>query len=252
MAIQLGFAKFSATWCLCALSYLVVTLFVVPGPYCARSRTESNSLLPGRCQCEFGQSRKCANAGLLAHAHLSMNILCTARFSQLFAGLPSDHECFERRPCWYLQTVDSCGCEMRMIATDLLIFRSAELPTVLVLIDVQDTGEGMSAEALKLLFQPYSQASLSTVREHGGTGLGLSIVKGLLDLMHGQVDVTSEIGKGSDFHVQIPFFSRPRGEVHQDSALGLSWVGTILEESASISPVCADATTSCATKQSVW
>ncbi len=63
-----------------------------------------------------------------------------------------------------------------------------------------------------------------TVREHGGTGLGLSIVKGLLALMNGQVQVTSEIGKGSEFQVQIPFYSRPRGE-----ALELSAVGTVLE-----------------------
>jgi hypothetical protein len=151
-----------------------------------------------------------------------LNMLCSALFScSPVCPVITDSPEVDRAGACRL------GCDCAGFATELVTPWSTEFPTVLVHIDVQDTGEGMSAEALKLLFQPYSQASLATVREHGGTGLGLSIVRALLHLMHGQVHVTSEVGKGSDFHVQIPFFSRPRGEAHQNSTIGLSAVGIV-------------------------
>jgi signal transduction histidine kinase/CheY-like chemotaxis protein len=70
--------------------------------------------------------------------------------------------------------------------------------------EIQDTGIGIPMTALDRLFKPFSQVDQSYTRAYGGTGLGLAIVKRLAGLMHGDVGVESEIGKGSCFWVDIP------------------------------------------------
>ena len=69
-------------------------------------------------------------------------------------------------------------------------------------IEVSDTGEGISAEFLPLVFERRSQA---TERRFAGLGLGLAIVKHIVELHHGSVGVRSEgVGKGATFTVRIP------------------------------------------------
>ncbi len=77
------------------------------------------------------------------------------------------------------------------------------LPTGLLL-QVEDTGSGMSAEQLARLFQPFEQGDASRTRRVGGTGLGLSICKRLVDLMDGRIEVASEWGRGTRFDVWLP------------------------------------------------
>jgi len=62
---------------------------------------------------------------------------------------------------------------------------------------IQDTGMGMTKEQAARLFQPFTQADMSTTRKHGGTGLGLTICRRLVELMGGQIWLESEPGTGT-------------------------------------------------------
>ena len=76
--------------------------------------------------------------------------------------------------------------------------------------EVQDEGIGMPPSILQKLFQPFSQGESSTARRFGGTGLGLSICKRLVELMGGQIGVTSQEGKGTMFWFEITLPVGPR------------------------------------------
>jgi signal transduction histidine kinase/CheY-like chemotaxis protein len=68
---------------------------------------------------------------------------------------------------------------------------------------VSDTGTGISPEALPRLFQPFQQGDNSATRKYGGTGLGLTISKSMVELMHGEITVSSVLGSGSTFRFNL-------------------------------------------------
>ena len=77
-------------------------------------------------------------------------------------------------------------------------------------LSVRDSGIGIAAEYLPLLFEQFSQAEESDVRKFGGTGLGLSIARQLTELMKGRIWAESRPGEGSTFHIELPLrLARP-------------------------------------------
>ncbi len=81
-------------------------------------------------------------------------------------------------------------------------------------IQVIDTGVGIPADKLDMIFEAFQQGEGSTSRRHGGTGLGLSITKKLVELHGGDIKAASEHGKGSTFRFDLPVTERdPENEI---------------------------------------
>lgn len=69
---------------------------------------------------------------------------------------------------------------------------------------IEDTGIGMTPEFLKHIYEPFAQESNDARSKFQGTGMGMPIVKSLIDMMGGTIEISSELGVGSTFDVQIP------------------------------------------------
>jgi PAS domain S-box-containing protein len=76
---------------------------------------------------------------------------------------------------------------------------------VLIEFSVTDTGVGISEEKLSVIFEGFTQAESSTTRHYGGTGLGLAISQRLVQLMGGELTVSSQLGVGSCFSFTLAF-----------------------------------------------
>jgi signal transduction histidine kinase len=80
---------------------------------------------------------------------------------------------------------------------------------VQALIEIVDTGIGISPEKIEHIFERFYQVDGSTKRRFGGMGLGLSLVKEIAEAHGGAVAVQSEIGRGSTFSVHLPVRFNP-------------------------------------------
>lgn len=82
--------------------------------------------------------------------------------------------------------------------------------SVHIICSISDTGIGMTKEQCETVFEKFKQADNSTTRKFGGTGLGLAITKQIVEMMDGEIKVTSESGVGSIFKIS---FTLPLGTV---------------------------------------
>ena len=88
---------------------------------------------------------------------------------------------------------------------------------VSLIFSVQDTGIGLTQEQLGSLFTAFTQADASVTRRYGGTGLGLAISQNLVGMMHGDIWVESEIGKGTTFYFTASFDRPPADDSLEES-----------------------------------
>ena len=72
------------------------------------------------------------------------------------------------------------------------------------LIEVADTGIGMSPEGIAVALQPFGQVDSHLARRHGGTGLGLPLARSFVDLLDGTLSIDSTEGRGTTVRVRLP------------------------------------------------
>ncbi|GAM55291.1 sensor histidine kinase [Vibrio ishigakensis] len=86
---------------------------------------------------------------------------------------------------------------------------------------IADTGVGIDESKIDKIFKPFVQAEDDTTRKFGGTGLGLAITSEIIKAMNGSIEVTSEVGKGSEFIVTLPInhfeMAEPNQKLHDDT-----------------------------------
>jgi signal transduction histidine kinase len=77
---------------------------------------------------------------------------------------------------------------------------------------VTDSGVGIAADQLRLIFEPFYTTKEPDENGHGGSGLGLSVCRQIVEQHHGRIRVESVVGKGSTFTVKLPLKAAERIE----------------------------------------
>ncbi len=118
------------------------------------------------------------------------------RVQQILLNLASNAAKFSQQG----EIVINCRCEY------------LDADKVNLIVQVTDSGIGMTEEQVALVFEAYHQAEDSTKFKFGGTGLGLAICAQLVSLMGGKIEVESKVGEGSRFQICIPLDIEPASQ----------------------------------------
>jgi PAS domain S-box-containing protein len=101
--------------------------------------------------------------------------------------------------------------------------------------EVEDTGIGIPSDKLGSIFDKFTQAESNTSRQFGGTGLGLAISRQLAELMGGRIGVTSTLGQGSTFWLELPLAPDPEARPAAPSREDLAKVRALVVDADSTS-----------------
>ena len=99
-----------------------------------------------------------------------------------------------------------------------VLFKSMEEEKFTFQVSVKDNGIGIAIENQEKIFKSFEQADVSTARTYGGTGLGLYITKSLLQLMGSDIQLESEVGKGSHFYFELTLERSSMEGIHTSSS----------------------------------
>jgi signal transduction histidine kinase len=110
----------------------------------------------------------------------------------------SDRNCLKRI------LINLLGNAIKFTQEGAISVKISEINPDTIAIAISDTGIGIAPEHLQTIFQAFRQIDQSLTRKYAGTGLGLAITDSLVKMLDGNITVTSELGKGSTFQVQIP------------------------------------------------
>lgn len=107
---------------------------------------------------------------------------------------------------------------------------------------VKDTGIGMSKESIEVLFDPFTRFDLKVNSGIQGTGLGMNIVYNLIKAMNGEINVHSELGKGTTFEVYIPVTINDESVVYADEFSVQKETKFITADFSNVNILCVDDT----------
>jgi len=135
--------------------------------------------------------------------------LIAKKHNQLIIQMPSDLGTIETDPLKLRQCILNLLSNAAKFTTHgtirLRVSKKAANGADRLVIEVNDTGIGMSKESLSRIFQSFSQAEADTTQKFGGTGLGLALTQRFCTLMGGSISVDSQVGEGSTFTIDVPY-----------------------------------------------
>ena len=116
----------------------------------------------------------------------------------------------------------------------LSVDQTVDQDNILIRFEVRDCGIGISETDQHRIFEAFTQADSSSTKEYEGTGLGLAISKQIVELIGGEITVSSEVGKGSSFFFTVPTPKSSLSIPSDNMALALSGLNAVLIDDSHI------------------